>query len=279
MPLPCLPLRCLVNVRLYALENRSHWFVLLFRRFVRSRVSYGFLRGLRCSVGRETIWSGVAPRRWVWSRSRASCWRKLLSLRTLRVARWSQGRDRYREASSSSPATPEALARRGARPKRRCDEGWCWRVPMIRAREASRRSEGLWGQAVAGREIGLPYCAPKPLAGDSFQLTSYKQRGAWCFSWFGLRVGSIQRSRRSSPISPRNTFASAAFKSVVEAPVDQPRHPPFRAASAGRSRSPSSRCVLGNSASASVQIAVSHRQRSHLEAPTGGSTDGVSGGA
>jgi hypothetical protein len=49
----------------YALENRSHWFVLLFAGACALGSVYGFLQGAWPFGLVEAIWSGVALTRWV----------------------------------------------------------------------------------------------------------------------------------------------------------------------------------------------------------------------
>ena len=49
----------------YALERRSHWFVLLFARSCALGSVYGFLQGAWPFGLVEAIWSVVALRRWV----------------------------------------------------------------------------------------------------------------------------------------------------------------------------------------------------------------------
>ena len=53
----------------YALEARSHWFVLAFAGACAMGSVYGFLQGAWPFGGVEAIWSGVALRRW-WSARR-----------------------------------------------------------------------------------------------------------------------------------------------------------------------------------------------------------------
>jgi hypothetical protein len=48
----------------YALESRSHWFVLLFAASCALGSAYGFLQGAWPFGAVEAIWSGVALRRW-----------------------------------------------------------------------------------------------------------------------------------------------------------------------------------------------------------------------
>lgn len=49
----------------YALERRSHWFVLLFAASCVLGSAYGFLQGAWPFGLVEAVWSGVALRRWV----------------------------------------------------------------------------------------------------------------------------------------------------------------------------------------------------------------------
>jgi hypothetical protein len=49
----------------YALESRSHWFVLLFAVSCALGSVYGFLQGAWPFGLVEAVWSGVAPRRWL----------------------------------------------------------------------------------------------------------------------------------------------------------------------------------------------------------------------
>jgi len=49
----------------YALEKRSHWFVLAFSASCALGSAYGFLQGAWPFGIVEAIWSGVAIRRWV----------------------------------------------------------------------------------------------------------------------------------------------------------------------------------------------------------------------
>jgi len=49
---------------LYALEKRSHWFVLAFAGSCLLASAYGFLQGAWPFGLVEAIWSGVAIRRW-----------------------------------------------------------------------------------------------------------------------------------------------------------------------------------------------------------------------
>jgi hypothetical protein len=56
---------------LYALEERSHWFVLAFAGSCLLASTYGFLQGAWPFGLVEAVWSGVAVRRW-WVQRRAS---------------------------------------------------------------------------------------------------------------------------------------------------------------------------------------------------------------
>jgi 4-amino-4-deoxy-L-arabinose transferase-like glycosyltransferase len=49
----------------YALESRSHWFVLLFGVSCALGSAYGFLQGVWPFGLVEAIWSAVALRRWI----------------------------------------------------------------------------------------------------------------------------------------------------------------------------------------------------------------------
>lgn len=49
----------------YALENRSHWFVLLFAASCALGSAYGFLQGAWPFGLVEAVWSIVALKRWV----------------------------------------------------------------------------------------------------------------------------------------------------------------------------------------------------------------------
>jgi hypothetical protein len=49
----------------YALEDRSHWFVLAFAVSCLLASSYGFLQGAWPFGVVEAIWSAIAARRWV----------------------------------------------------------------------------------------------------------------------------------------------------------------------------------------------------------------------
>jgi hypothetical protein len=49
----------------YALESRSHWFVLLFAVSCALGSVYGFLQGAWPFGLVEAVWSGVALRRWL----------------------------------------------------------------------------------------------------------------------------------------------------------------------------------------------------------------------
>ena len=53
----------------YALEKRSHWFVLAFAASCALGSAYGFLQGAWPFGIVEAVWSGVAIRRWVVVRS------------------------------------------------------------------------------------------------------------------------------------------------------------------------------------------------------------------
>jgi hypothetical protein len=48
----------------YALEERSHWFILAFAAACALGSVYGFLQGARPFGLVEAIWAGVALRRW-----------------------------------------------------------------------------------------------------------------------------------------------------------------------------------------------------------------------
>jgi hypothetical protein len=52
----------------YALESRSHWFVLLFAVSCALGSVYGFLQGAWPFGLIEAIWSAVAVRRWLMGR-------------------------------------------------------------------------------------------------------------------------------------------------------------------------------------------------------------------
>jgi len=54
----------------YALEDRSHWYILAFAAACLMAAIYGFLQGAWPFGVVETIWAGVAARRW-WTRRRA----------------------------------------------------------------------------------------------------------------------------------------------------------------------------------------------------------------
>jgi hypothetical protein len=54
----------------YALEDRSHWFVLAFAISCALGSIYGFLQGAWPFGGVEAVWSFVALRRW-WNKSTA----------------------------------------------------------------------------------------------------------------------------------------------------------------------------------------------------------------
>jgi hypothetical protein len=53
----------------YALERRSHWFVLAFAGSCILASAYGFLQGAWPFGLVEAVWSGVALRRWLSSKS------------------------------------------------------------------------------------------------------------------------------------------------------------------------------------------------------------------
>jgi hypothetical protein len=53
----------------YAMEDRSHWFVLAFAGSCALGSAYGFLQGAWPFGAVEAIWSGVALRRWFLIRS------------------------------------------------------------------------------------------------------------------------------------------------------------------------------------------------------------------
>jgi len=55
----------------YALENRSHWFVLAFAFSCALGSAYGFLQGAWPFGLVEAVWSVVALRRW-WLKSRST---------------------------------------------------------------------------------------------------------------------------------------------------------------------------------------------------------------
>jgi hypothetical protein len=55
----------------YALEKRSHWFILAFAGSCLLASGYGFLLGAWPFGLVEAIWSGVAMRRW-WAERRSS---------------------------------------------------------------------------------------------------------------------------------------------------------------------------------------------------------------
>ena len=59
----------------YALEGRSHWFVLLFAVSCALGPAYGFLQRAWPFGLVESVWSGVALRRWLMVREPA--WPKL----------------------------------------------------------------------------------------------------------------------------------------------------------------------------------------------------------
>jgi hypothetical protein len=52
----------------YGLENRSHWFVLLFAVSCSLGSAYGFLQGAWPFGLVEAVWAGVALRRWCLAR-------------------------------------------------------------------------------------------------------------------------------------------------------------------------------------------------------------------
>jgi hypothetical protein len=56
---------------LYALEDRSPWFVLAFAGACLASSAYGFLQGAWPFGVVEFVWSGVALRRW-WLRARGA---------------------------------------------------------------------------------------------------------------------------------------------------------------------------------------------------------------
>jgi len=56
---------------LYALEDRSAWFVLAFAGACLASSAYGFLQGAWPFGVVELVWSGVAVRRW-WKRTHAT---------------------------------------------------------------------------------------------------------------------------------------------------------------------------------------------------------------
>jgi hypothetical protein len=55
----------------YALEKRSHWFVLAFAASCGLGSAYGFLQGAWPFGLVEAIWSAVAVRRWLLARPRS----------------------------------------------------------------------------------------------------------------------------------------------------------------------------------------------------------------
>ena len=55
----------------YALENRSHWFVLLFACSCTLGSAYGFLQGAWPFGLLEAVWSIVALRRWLQVRTKS----------------------------------------------------------------------------------------------------------------------------------------------------------------------------------------------------------------
>jgi hypothetical protein len=59
---------CEVLLVCYALESRSHWFVLLFAVSCALGSDYGFLQGAWPFGLVEAIWSAVALRRWLTAR-------------------------------------------------------------------------------------------------------------------------------------------------------------------------------------------------------------------
>jgi hypothetical protein len=54
----------------YALEQRSHWFILAFAAACAAGSIYGFLQGAWPFGGVEAIWSLVALRRWTLTRAK-----------------------------------------------------------------------------------------------------------------------------------------------------------------------------------------------------------------
>lgn len=56
----------------YALENRSHWFVLLFAGACLMSSIYGFLQGAAPFGAVEGIWTFVALKRWMTLRASSS---------------------------------------------------------------------------------------------------------------------------------------------------------------------------------------------------------------
>ena len=71
----CLTLFGLLAVSLmlvcYALEKRTHWFILAFSGSCVLASAYGFLQGAWPFGLVEAVWSGVALRRWWLERGRA----------------------------------------------------------------------------------------------------------------------------------------------------------------------------------------------------------------
>jgi len=57
---------------LYALEKRSHWFILAFAVSCMLASTYGFLQGAWPFGLVEAVWSGVALQRWRAERKRLS---------------------------------------------------------------------------------------------------------------------------------------------------------------------------------------------------------------
>ena len=55
----------------YALEKRSHWFILAFSGSCVAASVYGFMQGAWPFGLVETVWSGVALRRWLSERRAA----------------------------------------------------------------------------------------------------------------------------------------------------------------------------------------------------------------
>jgi hypothetical protein len=56
----------------YALEHRSHWFILAFAAACGLGSAYGFLQGAWPFGLVEAVWAGVALRRWITSRPRVA---------------------------------------------------------------------------------------------------------------------------------------------------------------------------------------------------------------
>jgi hypothetical protein len=54
----------------YALESRSHWFILAFSGACLLGSTYGFLQGAWPFGAVEVVWAGVAARRWLAARRR-----------------------------------------------------------------------------------------------------------------------------------------------------------------------------------------------------------------